>query len=157
MKNELCSSGRLKSGYDGKWKIILLLPLILNAFNVKFIKIEKKFIIPNEDAVLIQTKENLIFPFKFYRTKNGYIIKDTREIENYLNNKFYAPKDAKFKYIKIAVVDMDQFQYQIIKKLSNIYKSCKIKNIIFLNPDEEKIVLKPTEIKLRYKITLDCK
>jgi hypothetical protein len=140
-----------------KFLSLFLFTNLLFGFNVKFIKIEKKFIIPNEDAVLIQTKENLIFPFTFYRTKNGYIIKDTREVENYLNNKFYAPKDAKFKYIKIAVVDIDQFQYQIIKKLSNIYKSCKIKNIVFLNPDEEKIVLKPTEIKLRYKITLHCK
>jgi hypothetical protein len=129
----------------------------LFAFNVEFTKIEKKFIIPNQKAILIQTKENLTFPFKFYKIENGYILKDTKEVEFFLNNEFYAPKDTKFKNIKIAIVDYDKYQYQIIQKTKHKYKNCKIKHLIFLNPNEEKIILKSTEIKVKYKIILDCK
>jgi hypothetical protein len=138
-------------------QFIILFINLLFAFDVEFTKIEKKFIIPKTDAIFLQTKENLTFPFKFYKTKNGYILKDTKEVENYLNNKFYAPADTKFKNTKIAIIDYDKYQYKIIKKIKNRYKTCKIKHLFFLNPDEEKIIFKPTEIKLKYKIILDCK
>lgn len=140
-------------------KLIILFFFInlLFGFDVEFIKIEKKYIVPQTDAILIQTKADLTFPFKFYKTKNGYILKDTREVENYLNNQFYAPKDTKFKYIKIAIIDYDKYQYDIIQKIKNRYKTCNIKHLIFLNSDEEKIIFKPKKIKLKYKIILDCK
>jgi hypothetical protein len=137
--------------------IIFFIVTILFSFDVEFTKIEKKFIIPKTDAVLIQTRENLTFPFQFYKIKNAYILKDTSEVENYLNNQFYAPKDTKFKYIKIAIIDYDKYQYEIIQKIKNKYKDCKIKHLIFLNPDVKKIILKPTEITLKYKVILDCK
>jgi hypothetical protein len=144
---------------NGKFKFIIFLLFfnLLLAFDVEFTKIEKKFVIPDTNAILIQTNANLTFPFKFYKIKNGYVLKDTREIENYLDNKFYAPKDAKFKNIKIAIIDYDKYQYEIIKKIKNKYKTCKIKHLIFLNPDEEKIIFKPTKIELKYKVILDCK
>ncbi|GAX86765.1 conserved hypothetical protein [Lebetimonas natsushimae] len=135
--------------------IIFLISTVLFSFDVEFTKIEKKFIVPNIDAILIQTKENLTFPFQFYKIKNGYVLKDSREIENYLNNRFYAPKDAKFKNIKIAIIDYDKYQYEIIQKIKNKY-NCPVKHLIFLNPDEEKIIFKPAEIELKYKIILDC-
>ena len=141
------------------FKILILFFLPLYAFNVNFTKIYKKYIIPNKPAILIKTKEkNLTFPFTYIRIKNGYIIYgDMRKINYYLDNEFYAPADAKFKNIKIAIIDTDKLQYKIINQISNIYKKCSIKNIIFLSPDEEKIILKPKYIILKYKVTLDCK
>ena len=139
-------------------KLLLILPIFLFAFNVEFTKIYKTYVIPNKDAILIQTNANLTFPFKYYKIDNGYIlIGDLRDINNYLDNEFYAPNDAKFKNIKIAVIDTDKIQYQIINNLKQKYKKCSIKNIIFLSPDEEKIVTKPEFIKLKYKIILKCK
>jgi hypothetical protein len=142
---------------NAKLIILFLISTSLFCFDVEFTKIEKKFIIPNIDAILIKTKANLTFPFKFYKTSKGYILIESRNIESYLNNNFYAPKDAKFKNIKIAIIDYDTYQYEIIQKIKKRYKDCNIKHIIFLNPNEEKIVFKPTEIKLKYKIILDCK
>jgi hypothetical protein len=75
----------------------------------------------------------------------------------WLDNNFYAPSDAKFKNIKIAIVDTDKIQYKIISKIKNTYKKCQIKQIIFLSPDETKIITKPETIKEKYKIILDCK
>ena len=136
-----------------------LITLPLFAFNVQFTKVYKKYIIPNKDAIFIQTKaNNLTFPFNFIKTKNGYIlIGDMNQINMWLNDDFYAPQDAKFKNITIATVDTDELQYNIIQNLKAKYKNCEIKNIIFLSPDEEKIITKPTSIKLKYKINLDCK
>ena len=139
-------------------KLLFLIPLFIFAFEVEFTKIYKEYVIPKTSAVLIQTHaKNLTFPFKFFNTKNGYIlVGDMQEIENYLDNNFYAPDDATFKEIKIAIVDMDKIQYKVIQKIKKIYKKCNIKKIIFLSPDEEKLVLKPTTIKEVYKIILDC-
>jgi len=136
-----------------------LLALPLFAFEVQFTKIYKKYIIPNKEAILIKTKaKNLTFPFNFIKTKNGYILTgDINQINMWLNNDFYAPQDAKFKNITIATVDTDELQYNIIQNLKTKYENCKIKNIIFLGPDEEKIITQPSTIKLKYKINLDCK
>ena len=139
--------------------LIFLFCLPLFAFNVEFTKIYKEYIIPNKDAILIQTKApNLTFPFKYRRANNGYIlIGNIRDINNYLDNDFYAPSDAKFKNIKISVIDTDKIQYKIIKNLKKKYSKCSIKNIIFISPDEEKITTKPEMLTLKYKIKLDCK
>jgi len=144
---------------DCKKLIFIFIFSVLSAFEVEFTKIYKEYIIPKNEAVLIQTKsQNLTFPFKYYKTKNGYIlIGDINEINMWLENNFYAPEDAKFKNIKIAIVDMDKIQNKIIKKIKKVYKKCKIKKLIFLTPDEEKIIFKPTYIEERYKIILDCK
>ena len=140
-------------------KLFLFFPLLLLAFEVEFTKIYTKYVIPNKNAILIKTKENdLSFPFKFIKTEKGYIlIGDLDQINMWLNNDFYAPDDAKFKNIKIAIIDKDKLQYNIIQKLKSTYKNCIIKKIIFLSPDEEKIITKPTTIKEKYKIFLDCK
>ena len=137
--------------------ILFCLPLF--AFNVEFTKIYKEYIVPKQEAILIKTHaQNLTFPFKYYKIKDGYIlIGDMQEINNYLNNEFYAPDDAKFKNIKIAILDMDKIQYKIIQKIKKSYKNCKIKKVIFLTPDEEKIIFKPKTIETKYKIILDCK
>jgi len=140
-------------------KLLLILPALLLAFQVEFTKVYKEYVIPNKDAILIQTKQNnLTFPFKYYKTPNGYIlIGDIREINYWLENEFYAPSDAKFKEIKVAIVDMDKIQYKIIKKIKNTYKNCEIKKVIFLSPDEKKIITKPQEITTKFKVILDCK
>jgi len=140
-------------------KLFLILPIFLFAFNVKFIKIYKKYIIPNKEAILIQTKNpNLSFPFKFIRVKNGYILYgNIQAINNWLNNDFYAPSDANFKNIKIAIINTDEIQYKIIQNIQKKYKQCSIKNIVFLSPDEEKIITKAQFIQLKYKIILNCK
>ena len=140
-------------------KLLFLLPIILFAFEVEFTKIYNEYIIPNKEAVLIKTHENnLTFPFKFYKIKNCYILfGDLQQINEYLDNEFYAPDDAKFENIKIAVVDMDKIQNKIINKIKKIYKKCEIKKVIFLSPDEEKIIFKPQTVTVRYKIILDCK
>ena len=139
-------------------KILFLLPIYLFAFKVEFTKIYKEFVIPNTPAILIQTKASLTFPFKFFKIKDGYIlVGDINEINNYLDNDFYAPNDAKFKDIKIAIIDSDKIQYKIIQKLKKTYKNCNIQSIIFLSPDEEKIITKPTEIKEEYKVILECR
>jgi len=140
-------------------KLLFLLPIILFAFEVEFTKIYKEYIIPKQEAVFIKTHKNdLTFPFKFYKIKNGYIlIGDLQQINEYLDNEFYAPDDAKFENIKIAVVDIDKIQYKIIQKINKTYKKCEIKKVIFLSPDEEKIIFKPQTVTVRYKIILDCK
>ena len=139
-------------------KLSILIPIFIFAFEVEFTKIYKEFIIPKTSAILIETKATLTFPFKYFKVKNGYIlVGDLDEINEYLDNDFYAPKDAKFKNIKVAIIDNDKIQYKIIKKLKKTYKNCKIKAIIFLSPDEEKIITKPTEIKEKYKVILDCR
>jgi len=137
--------------------IFLFIPLF--AFEVEFTKIYKKYVIPKTNAIEIITKApNLTFPFKYFKTKNGYIlIGDMDEINMWLNDNFYAPDDAKFKNIKIAIIDMDKIQYKIIQKIKKTYKKCNIKQILFLTPDEEKIILKPTYLDFKYKIILDCK
>ena len=140
-------------------KLLLLFPIFVFAFEVEFLKIYKEYVIPKKDAILIETHvNNLSFPFKFFKIKKGYIlVGDMQQINNYLDNDFYAPSDAKFKNIKIAIVDMDKIQYKIIQKIKKTYKNCNIKKLIFLTPDEEKIIIKPTTITEKYKIILDCK
>jgi len=140
-------------------KILFLLPLVLFAFKVEFTKIYKEYVIPKQDAIFIQTKaNNLTFPFHFIKIPNGYILYgDMQEINNYLDNDFYAPDDAKFKNIKIAIIDTDKIQYKIIQKIKKTYKKCTIKSVIFLTPDETKIITKPSWITEKYKIILDCK
>jgi len=141
-------------------KLIILLSFsILFAFKVEFIKIDKEFIVPKTDAVLIKTKDDsLTFPFKFIKTKDGYILYgNITQINYYLENNFYAPMDATFKNIKIAIVDKDKLQYQIIKKIKKTYRQCKIEKIIFLDPDETLVITKPTTITHKYKVILNCK
>ncbi len=139
-------------------KLFLILPIFLFAFNVEFTKIYKKYIIPNKDAILIKTKADLTFPFEFIRVQDGYILYgNIQTINNWLNNNFYAPNDAKFKNLKITVVDTDTIQYKIIQNIQKKYKRCSIKNIIFLSPDEKIIITKPEFLKLKYKIILNCK
>ena len=140
-------------------KLFILLPILIFAFEVEFTKIYKEYVVPKTPAILIKThKNNLTFPFKFYKIKDGYIlVGDIREINYYLENEFYAPDDAQFKEIKIAIIDMDKIQYKVIQKIKKVYKKCNIKKVIFLTPDEEKIILKPTLIEDKYKIILDCK
>lgn len=140
-------------------KILFLLPILLFAFEVEFTKIYKEYVVPNQPAILIQTHDNsLTFPFKYFKVPNGYIlVGDLDQINMWLDNNFYAPSDAKFKNIKIAIVDTDKIQYKIISKIKNTYKKCQIKQIIFLSPDETKIITKPETIKEKYKIILDCK
>ena len=139
--------------------IFLFIPMLLLGFKVEFTKIYKNYICPNKDAVLIQTKvNNLTFPFPFFKTKNGYVLyTDMQQINNYLNNEFYAPKNTKYKNIKIRIINTDRIQYKIIQKIKNTYKQCKIKKIIFLSPDQTQVIFKPTWIKEKYKIILDCK
>ncbi len=140
-------------------KLLLLIPIFIFAFEVVFTKIYEKYIIPKTPAILIKTHvQNLTFPFKYFKVKNGYILAgDIREINDYLDNDFYAPDDAIFKKIKISIIDMDKIQYKIIQKIKKEYKSCDIKQIIFLSPDEEKLITHPTTIKIKYKVILDCK
>ncbi len=140
-------------------KLILLIPFLVFAFEVEFTKIYKEYVIPKKEAILIKTKNNnLTFPFKFIKVKDGYIlIGNLEEINMWLENNFYAPDDAEFKTIKITIVDMDKIQYKVIKKIKRIYKGCELKKLIFLTPDEVKIITKPIYIKTKYKIILDCK
>ncbi len=137
--------------------IFLFIPLF--AFEVEFTKIYKKYVIPKTNAIEIITKaHNLTFPFKYIKTQIGYILfGDMDKINMWLNDNFYAPDDAKFKNIKIAIIDMDKIQYTIIQKIKKTYKKCTIKKVIFLTPDIEKIILKPTYIESKYKIILECK
>ena len=139
--------------------LFLLLAIKLFAFDVVFTKVYKQYVVPKKEAILIQTHDDtLTFPFKYIRVQNGYIlIGDIDQINMWLDNEFYAPEDAKFKNIKIAVVDSDKIQYKIINKLKKTYKNCKIKEVIFLTPDETKIITKPQTIVEKYKIVLDCK
>jgi len=140
-------------------KLILLIPFLVFAFEVEFTKIYKEYVIPKKEAILIKTKNNnLTFPFKFIKVKDGYIlIGNLEEINMWIENNFYAPDDAEFKTIKITIVDMDKIQYKVIKKIKRIYKGCELKKLIFLTPDEVKIITKPIYIKTKYKIILDCK
>jgi len=139
--------------------LFLLLAIKLFAFDVVFTKVYKQYVVPKKEAILIQTHDDtLTFPFKYFRVQNGYIlVGDIDQINMWLDNEFYAPEDAKFKNIKIAVVDSDKIQYKIINKLKKTYKNCKIKEVIFLTPDETKIITKPQTIVEKYKIVLDCK
>ncbi len=139
--------------------ILISLFNLLFGFEVEFTKVYTQYIVPKKEAVFIQTKaDNLTFPFKYIKTKNGYIlIGNINQINMWLNNDFYAPDDAQFKNIKISVINSDKLQYRIIKKISQTYKKCKIKQMIFLSPDENKIITKPTFLKEKYKIILNCK
>ncbi|WP_457564187.1 hypothetical protein [Caminibacter sp.] len=131
----------------------------LYAFEVEFTKVYREYIAPKKPAIFIQTHaNNLTFPFKYIKVKNGYILYgDIDQINMWLDNNFYPPNDAQFKNIKIAIVDMDKIQYKIIQKIKKTYKKCKVKQLIFLTPDETKIISKPTYITEKYKIILDCK
>ena len=145
----------------GKLKIIFLFLLlnILNAFEVEFTKVYTEYVVPKKDAILIQTKkDDLTFPFKYIKTKQDYLlIGDMQQINLWLDNEFYAPDDAKFKNIKVAYLNNDKIQYKVINQIKRNYKSCKIKKIIFLTPNENKIITTPKTIKLKYKVILNCK
>jgi len=143
---------------NNKFKVLLFFPILLFGFDVEFTKIYKEYIIPNKEVHFIETKSNLTFPFKYIKTKNGFIILgDYTKIDNWLDNEFYAPDDAKFKTIKIAFIDMDKIQYKVIQKVKLDFKKCNIKKLIFLTTNEERIITKPTLIKIKYKVLLDCK
>jgi len=129
----------------------------LNAFEVEFIKIYSKYITPNQDAILIKTKKNLIFPYQFVKTNDGYILfGNVNDIEIWINNSFYPPKDAIIKNIKIATINYDKIFYYIIKNSEKKFENCKIKKIKFLTPNRFQIIVKPTKIDIKYKLTLDC-
>ena len=142
-------------------KIFILMVLLVNifAFDVVFTKVFTKYVVPKKDAILIKTKaQNLTFPFKYIKTDDGYILLgDTRQINMWLDNEFYAPQDAQFENIKVAYINSDKLQYSVIKQVKHTYKKCKIKELIFLSPDENKIITKPETVKLKYKVILDCK
>ena len=138
-----------------RWVFIFF--TFLNAFEVEFTKIYSKYIIPNQNAILINTKTNLTFPYQFTKTNNGYILfGDIDEIEMWINNNFYLPKDTTVKNIKIAKIDYDKIFYHIIEKTKKEFKNCEIKKIEFLTPNKLKIVTKPTTIIVKYKIILEC-
>ena len=139
--------------------LIILSFIFLNAFEVEYTKVYKQYIVPESEAVKIVTKkEGLTFPFPFIKTKDGYLIYgNIDKINMWLDNEFYAPDDAKFKNVKYTKIDFDKIQYYIINKTKQIYKHCKIKNITFLTPDEDKIITKPSTVELKYKIKLNCK
>ena len=136
---------------------ILIFFAFLNAFEVEFTKIYSKYITPNQDAILINTKKKLTFPYQFTKINNGYILfGDIDEIEMWINNSFYLPKDTTIRDIKIATIDYDKIFYYIIEKNKKEFKSCKIKKITFLTPNKFQIITKPTTIIIKYKIVLDC-
>ena len=142
-----------------KWIIFLFCFMTyIYAFEVEFTKVYTQHIIPKKEAVkIITNKEGLSFPFPFIKTKDGYILYgDLRDINRWIDNEFYAPKHTTFKTVTYSLVDYDLIQYKIINKIKKIYKSCKIKKIIFLTPDENKIIFKPTTISIKYKIKLEC-
>ena len=142
-----------------KWIIFLFsLMTYIYAFEVEYTKIYTQYIIPKKEAVkIITNKEGLSFPFPFIKTKDGYILYgNLRDINSWIDNEFYPPKHTTFKTVKYSLVDYDLIRYKIIKKIKQIYKTCKIKKIIFLTPDENKIIFKPTTIHLKYKIKLEC-
>jgi hypothetical protein len=141
-----------------KFIIFIILLTFSFAFEVEFTKVYSQNFVPNQDAIFIKTKSNnLTFPFKYKKVPDGYIlIGNTDEINLWLENNFYAPKDTEFKDIKIAYVNADAVQYKIITQLKNTYKKCKIKKVIFLSPDENKIITQPEDITFKYKVLLDC-
>ena len=102
-----------------RWVLIFF--TFLNAFEVEFTKIYSKYITPNQNAILINTKENLTFPYQFIKTKNGYILfGNIDEIEMWINNSFYPPKDATIYNIKIATIDYDKnFIFFILQFLNS--------------------------------------
>jgi len=144
---------------NNKFKVLLFFPILLFGFDVEFTKIYKEYVVPKKEAILVKTKaNNLVFPFNHIKTKNGYIlIGDINQIDMWLDNEFYAPDDAKFKTIKIAFIDMDKIQYKVIQKVKLDFKKCNIKKLIFLTTNEERPITKPTLIKIKYKVLLDCK
>ncbi|WP_456480039.1 hypothetical protein [Nautilia sp.] len=139
--------------------LFLISATLLFAFEVEYTKVYTQYVVPQKEAIKIVTKKDgLTFPFSYIKTNDGYILYgNIDQINMWLDNKFYAPEDAKFKTIKFSKIDFDKIQYNIINKTKQVYKTCKIKKLVFLTPDEEKIILKPKTIKLKYKISLDCK
>ena len=136
---------------------ILIFFTFLNAFEVEFTKIYSKDITPNQDAILISTEKNLTFSYQFKKTNNGYILfGDVNEIEMWINNSFYPPRDSTIDNIKIATIDYDKIFYYITNKIKKEFKNCKIKKIKFLTPNKFQIVTKPTRITIKYKVTLYC-
>ncbi len=144
-----------------KLKIFLLIIsfIILNAFEVEYIKIYTQYIVPKQEAIKITTKkEGLSFPFPFIKTKDGYILYgDIDNINMWLDNNFYTSDDTLFKRVKFNKINYDLIQYKIINDTKRIYKTCNIKKIVFLTPNKNKIITKPSTIRLKYKIKLDCK
>jgi len=141
-----------------KTLLFILSFLTLNAFEVEFTKIYTQYVVPKNTAIKIKTKESLTFPFPFIKTDDGYILYgNTQKINMWLDNEFYAPEDAKFQEIKISLINSDKIQYKIIKNIKKVYKSCQIKHLVFLTPDEKIIVTRPENITLKYKVILECK
>jgi len=139
--------------------LFLIFTILLFAFEVEYTKVYTHYIVPKKEAIKIITKKDgLTFPFSYIKTDDGYILYgNIDQINMWLENNFYAPDDAKFKTIKFLKIDFDKIQYKLISKTKQIYKTCKIKKIIFLTPDENKIITKPSTVKLKYKIRLECK
>jgi len=138
-----------------RWVLIFF--TLLNAVEVEFTKIYSKYIVPNQDAILIKTKKDLSFSYQFIKNNNGYILfGDIDEIEMWMNNNFYPPKDSTIKNIKIATINYDKIFYYITHKTKKEFKNCKIKKIKFLTPNKFQTITKPTTITVKYKIILDC-
>ncbi|GAB6075097.1 hypothetical protein [Nautilia lithotrophica] len=139
--------------------LFLIFTTLLFAFEVEYTKVYTQYIVPQKEAIKIITKKDgLTFPFPYIKTNDGYILYgNIDQINMWLYNEFYAPDDAKFKTIKFAKINFDKIQYKIITKTKQIYKTCKIKKIIFITPDQDKFITKPTNLSIKYKIILKCK
>jgi len=130
----------------------------LFGFEVEFTKIYKDYVVPDQEAQSVCTNKHVDFPFRYIKQGNCYILLgDQDAVSLWLENDFYPPKDAIFKKIKIKTVDFDQIQKKVIQQVKQRYSDCNIKHLIFLTPDEEKVITKPSYIKAEYKVILECK
>jgi len=134
--------------------LIIFLASFLLAFDVEFNDTFTKFITPNQKAILLTKPISINYTPKIY-TQKGVVLLNYDKADEFIRNDFYIPNGVDIKDIKIAIFDINSFRYEIIKKLKNKYKTCKIKKIIFLN-SPKKLYFNPTTIKIDTKISLNC-
>ena len=105
--------------------MIFLLFSFLYAFEVEFIKEFSKTYIPTQEAFKIITTKQLTFPFKFFMQDDGYIlVGDLDEIDRFLRDEFYMPKDAKIKK-DLGNIILDDINFSVNLSSTSSYSGFK--------------------------------
>ena len=135
--------------------LIIFIASFLLAFDVEFNDTFTKFVTPNQKAILLTKPIKINYNPKIY-TQKGVVLLNYDKADEFIRNDFYLPNGVDVKDIKVAIFDVDRFRYKIIQQIKKKYRSCQIKQIIFLNSPKN-LYFKATKIEINTKVILDCK
>jgi len=134
--------------------LILFFFSSLFCFEVEFYDVQNIDIFPLKKVILLKTNKPIFLNYNhIIRTKKGVLLLNYEKADEFVRNDLYF--NGEIQDIKIGILDIDKIRNQIIIRLNKYYKNCEIKKIIFLG-NYKKIYFKPTFLKIKSKVILDC-